>query len=150
MSWLDTVVQGILLGGLYCLYATGLSLIFGVMRVVNLAHGALTLLATYLALVAVEHTGISPLVALLLVAPVMFGMGYVIQRLLVNFSMGSGPLPPLLITFGLAVVIENGLLKGFTADSRGLGWSSRRRGWRAKAWTFRLRMPGASRCSRRS
>jgi branched-chain amino acid transport system permease protein len=120
MPWVNAIVQGILLGGLYALFATGLSLIFGVMRVVNLAHGVLTLLATYVALVVVEATGISPLLALVVVTPVMFGLGYAIQRWLVNPTLHGGVLPPLLVTFGLAIVVENALLEVFSADSRGL------------------------------
>jgi branched-chain amino acid transport system permease protein len=116
----NTVVQGVLLGGLYALFATGLSLIFGVMRVVNLAHGALTLLATFLALVAVQRTGLNPFVAMALVVPTMFVLGYVLQRGLINLTVGGGILPPLLVTFGLAIVVENILLKVFSADSRGL------------------------------
>jgi branched-chain amino acid transport system permease protein len=120
MPWVNAIVQGILLGGLYALFATGLSLIFGVMRVVNLAHGVLTLLATYVALVVVEATGISPLLALVVVIPLMFGLGFAIQRWLVNPTLQGGVLPPLLVTFGLAIVIENALLEVFSADSRGL------------------------------
>jgi branched-chain amino acid transport system permease protein len=120
MPWVNAIVQGVLLGGLYALFATGLSLVFGVMRVVNLAHGVLTLLATYVALVVVEATGISPLLALVVVIPVMFGLGYAIQRWLVNPTLHGGVLPPLLVTFGLAIVTENALLEVFSADSRGL------------------------------
>jgi branched-chain amino acid transport system permease protein len=120
MRWVSAAVQGVLLGGLYALFATGLSLIFGVMRVVNLAHGVLTLLAAYVALVVVESTGLGPLPALVVVVPVMFGLGYVIQRGLVDLTLGRGVLPPLLVTFGLAVIIENALLEIFSADSRGL------------------------------
>ena len=120
MTSLNAVVQGILLGGLYALFATGLSLIFGVMRVVNLAHGVLTLLAAYVALVVVDRTGINPLIAIAIVVPLMFLAGYVIQRFVINFTLGGGVLPPLLVTFGLAVIIENVLLRVFSANSRGL------------------------------
>jgi branched-chain amino acid transport system permease protein len=120
MTTVNAIVQGILLGGLYALFATGLSLIFGVMRVVNLAHGVFTLLAAYLALVIVEHTGINPLIAMAILVPLMFFGGYAIQRFVINFTLGGGVLPPLLVTFGLAVIIENTLLKVFSADSRGL------------------------------
>jgi branched-chain amino acid transport system permease protein len=120
MTWVNAVVQGIMLGGLYALFATGLSLVFGVMRVVNLAHGVLTVLAAFLAFVVVDHSGLHPLAATAIVVPVMFALGYVLQRGLINFTLGGGVLPPLLVTFGLAVVIENILLKVFSADSRGL------------------------------
>jgi branched-chain amino acid transport system permease protein len=116
----DAVVQGVLLGGLYALYASGLSLIFGVMRVVNLAHGDLSILAAYASLVLVSATGLNPLLSLVAVVPVMFGVGYVLQRGLVNRVLGRGELPPLLVTFGLAVIVQNALLEGFSADSRGL------------------------------
>ncbi|MGZ5297081.1 MAG: branched-chain amino acid ABC transporter permease [Actinomycetota bacterium] len=120
MGWVNAVVQGVLLGGLYALFATGLSLIFGVMRVVNLAHGVLTLLATFGALVVTQHTGLDPLLTLPVVVPTMFVLGYVLQRGVINLTFRGGILAPLLVTFGLAVMIENTLLKVFSADSRGL------------------------------
>lgn len=120
MTSVNAVLQGIMLGGLYALFATGLSLIFGVMRVVNLAHGVLTLLAAFLALVVVEHTGLNPLAAIAIVVPLMFMLGYLVQRFIINFTLRGDVLPPLLVTFGLAVIIENALLKVFSADSRGL------------------------------
>ena len=120
MKWVDAVAQGILLGGLYALFAAGLSLIFGVMRVVNLAHGDLAILTAFLALLVVDASGVNPLLTLVLLIPAMFALGYLLQRLLVNFTLGRDPLPPLLVTFGLAVIIQNALLEGFSADSRGL------------------------------
>ncbi|HEV3348297.1 MAG TPA: branched-chain amino acid ABC transporter permease [Methylomirabilota bacterium] len=120
MGWVDTVVQGLLLGGLYALFATGLSLIFGVMRIVNLAHGDLSILAAFLAVVAVESLGLHPFAALLLVAPLMAGLGYGLQRLLLNRLLGRGILPPILVTFGLSIIIQNVLLEVFSADSRRL------------------------------
>ena len=120
MVWIDTIVQGILLGGLYALFATGLSLIFGVMRLVNLAHGDFSILAAFIAVVAVQSLGLNPLVALLLVAPVMAAVGYGLQRLVLNRLLGRGILPAVLVTFGLSIVIQNGLLETFSADSRRL------------------------------
>lgn len=120
MDLVNAVVQGVLLGGLYALFAAGLSLVFGVMRIVNLAQGVLTLLAAFLALVVVEATGINPLPAMAIVVPVMFVVGYLLQRGIINFTVGAGVLPPILVTFGLAVIIENSLLQLFSADSRGL------------------------------
>lgn len=120
MTWVNAVVQGVLLGGLYALLASGLSLMFGVMRLVNLAHGALAVVAAYLALTVVEASGASPLLALLVVVPVMAGLGYALQRGVLNRAMRSGPLAPLLATFGLAVVVESALLEGFSADVRSL------------------------------
>ena len=120
MAWLDTVVQGILLGGLYALFATGLSLIFGVMRLVNLAHGDFSILAAFLAVVAVRALGLNPLVALALVAPVMAVVGYGLQRLVLNRLLGRGILPAVLVTFGFSIIIQNGLLESFSADSQRL------------------------------
>ena len=120
MAWLDTVVQGILLGGLYALFATGLSLIFGVMRLVNLAHGDFSILAAFIALVAVQALELNPLLALVLVVPVMAALGYGLQRLVLNRLLGRGILPAVLVTFGLSIVIQNGLLEAFSADSRRL------------------------------
>ena len=120
MEWLNTIIQGVLLGGLYAMFAAGLSLIFGVMRLVNIAHGDLIVLAAYVALVTVETLGINPLTSLLIVVPVMAALGYVLQRMLFNRTLGDDLLPPLLVTFGLSVIIQNALLEFFTADSRKL------------------------------
>ena len=120
MAWIDTLVQGILLGGLYALFATGLSLIFGVMRLVNLAHGDFSILAAFIAVAAVQALDVGPLWALVLVAPVMALVGYGLQRLVLNRLLGRGVLPAVLVTFGLSIVIQNGLLEIFSADSRRL------------------------------
>ncbi len=120
MQWVNTITQGILLGGLYALYGTGLSLIFGVMRLVNLAHGDFVVIAAYLALLFVQILGLSPLLSLVVVVPLLFGLGYLLQHNILNRTLGQGLMPPLLITFGLSVIIQNILLLGFTADSRGL------------------------------
>ena len=119
-GWVDTVLQGLLLGGLYALFATGLSLIFGVMRIVNLAHGDLSILAAFLAVVVVEALGWNPFLGLILVAPLMAGLGYGLQRLVLNRLLGQGILPPILVTFGFSIIIQNGLLETFSADSRRL------------------------------
>lgn len=118
MQWLDTIVQGILLGGLYALFAAGLSLVFGVMRLVNLAHGDLIVLAAYLILVLVSALGLHPFLAALIAAPIMFGVGWALQFSILNRTLGGDILSPLLVTFGLSIVIQNALLEGFTADSR--------------------------------
>src|SRR5262249_9253294 len=120
MEWINIVVQGVLTGGLYALFAAGLSLIFGVMRLVNIAHGDLIVLAAYLALVATNALGINPLISIAIVAPLMAAIGYGLQRTLLNRTLGEDLLPPLLVTFGLSVIIQNGLLELFTADSRKL------------------------------
>jgi len=120
MMFLDTFAQGLLLGGLYALFAAGLSLVFGIMRLVNLAHGDLIILAAYLILTVVTVTGLHPFLAVLIAAPLMFGLGWLLQTHLLNRVLGTDILPPLLVTFGLSVVIQNGLLVGFTADSQKL------------------------------
>ena len=119
-EWINVIVQGVLIGGLYAMFAAGLSLIFGIMRLVNIAHGDLIVLAAYLALVTATTLGLNPIVGLVIVVPVMAAIGYLIQRLLLNRTLGDDLLPPLLVTFGLSVIIQNGLLELFTADSRRL------------------------------
>jgi branched-chain amino acid transport system permease protein len=121
MIWIDTIVQGVLLGGLYALFAAGLSLVFGIMRLVNLAHGDLIVLAAYLILVIVSALGLNPFLAAVVAAPVMFGVGWGLQRVVLNRTLGEDILPPLLVTFGLSIVIQNALLEGFSADSRRIG-----------------------------
>lgn len=121
MNWLDTIMQGILLGGLYALFAAGLSLIFGIMRLVNLAHGDLIVLGAYLVLFVTGTTDLNPFLAAALVMPIMFFLGWGLQRLILNRVVGSDILPPLLVTFGLSIVIQNGLLMVYSADSRRVG-----------------------------
>jgi branched-chain amino acid transport system permease protein len=120
MLWLNVILQGVLTGGLYAMFAAGLSLIFGVMRLVNIAHGDLIVLAAYIALIASAALGINPLLSLIVVVPAMALIGYVLQRGLLNRTIGDDLLPPLLVTFGLSIIIQNGLLEVFTADSRKL------------------------------
>jgi branched-chain amino acid transport system permease protein len=120
MDWLNAVVQGLLLGGLYALLATGLSLMFGVMRLVNLAQGDLTILAAFLALALIEATGVGPVVALVVIVPVMMIGGYLLQRGLLNRTLEGGVMPPILVTFGLAVILQNVLLGVYSADSQGI------------------------------
>ncbi len=120
MIWIETIVQGVLLGGLYALFAAGLSLVFGIMRLVNLAHGDLIVMGAYLILVVVSVSGLNPFFAALVAAPFMFTVGWILQRAVLNRTLGEDILPPLLVTFGLSVVIQNTLLEGFTADSQRL------------------------------
>jgi branched-chain amino acid transport system permease protein len=120
MHWVNIVTQGVLIGGLYAMFAAGLALIFGVMRLVNIAHGDLIVLAAYVALMITDTVGLNPLLAIAVVAPVMAGIGYALQRGLLNRTLGDDLLPPLLVTFGLSVIIQNALLEVFTADSRRL------------------------------
>lgn len=118
MEWINAIVQGVLLGGLYGLFAAGLSLIFGVMRLVNVAHGDLIVLSAFLALVVTTTIGVHPFIALVFVVPMMAAIGYFLQRGILNHALGDDILPPLLVTFGLSVILQNGLLEVFTADSR--------------------------------
>ncbi len=120
MEWVNIIIQGVLIGGLYAMFAAGLALIFGVMRLVNIAHGDLIVLAAYVALMTTDTLGVNPLLALVIVVPVMALIGYVLQRGILNSTLGDDVLPPLLVTFGLSVIIQNALLQTFTADSRRL------------------------------
>ncbi len=120
MAWLSVIVQGTLLGGLYALFAIGLSLTFGIMRLVNIGHGDLIVLAAFIALIIVQGLGLHPLVSLVLVVPAMFVLGYLLQRGVLNRTLGESILPPLLVTFGMSVIIENVLLQLFGADTRRL------------------------------
>lgn len=120
MIWIDSLIQGILLGGLYALFAAGLSLVFGIMRLVNLAHGDLIVFSAYITLAFVSLLGLHPFVAAIVAAPVMFGIGWLLQRLVLNRVLGPDILPPLLVTFGLSIVLQNALLETWSADSRRL------------------------------
>jgi branched-chain amino acid transport system permease protein len=120
LDWLGTIIQGVLLGGLYALFAAGLSLIFGIMRLVNLAHGDLIVLAAFAILSLATWLGFDPFLAALLGMPAMFAAGFALQHVLLNRALGRDLLPPLLVTFGLSIIIQNGLLEAFTADSRRL------------------------------
>lgn len=120
MEWINVVVQGILIGGLYALFAAGLSLIFGVMRLVNIAHGDLIVMAAFLGLTVTTTVGIHPLMALVIVVPLMALLGYLLQYGLLNQTMGDDILPPLLVTFGLSVIIQNALLELYSADPQKL------------------------------
>ena len=120
MNTVQIVIQGALLGGLYALFAIGLSLSFGIMRLVNIAHGDLIVLSAYVGLMVINATGMYPIATLVIVMPVMFCLGYLLQRGLLNQTLSGGLLPPLLVTFGLSVIIENVLLEAFGADNRRL------------------------------
>ncbi|PWU23790.1 MAG: branched-chain amino acid ABC transporter permease [Candidatus Rokuibacteriota bacterium] len=119
MTWINQIVQGVLLGGYYAVLACGLSLMFGVMRIINLAHGDLAVLGAFLVFVLSEH-GVSPWVALAPVLAVMALFGWGLQRTMLERSLRSGVLTPLLTTFGLAIVIQNLLFERFGADERSL------------------------------
>ena len=121
MAWVNAIIQGILTGGLYALFACGLSLMFGVMKVVNLAHGDLAVIGAYVALGVITVTHIPALWSFVIVVPIMALLGYGLQRTLIQAALDRGVLITLLVTFGLSVVIESGLLQFINADSHSLG-----------------------------
>jgi branched-chain amino acid transport system permease protein len=120
MTWVNAIVQGILVGGLFALFATGLSLGFGVMRIVNLAHGDLAILAAFIAFSLSATLDVNPLVTLVIVLPGAFVVGIVLQRLVFDRVVGVDPAFAIVATFGLSIVIQNAMLEKYTADTRGL------------------------------
>ena len=121
MAWVNAIIQGLLTGGLYALFACGLSLMFGVMKVVNLAHGDLAVVAGYLAVGVIALTHMPVLWTIPVVIVLMAIIGYILQRSIIQGAISRGELTTLIVTFGLSIVIENGLQQFFTANSRGLG-----------------------------
>lgn len=124
MVWINTILQGVMLGGLYGLFAMGLSLIFGVMRLLNIAHGDFIILSAYLGLIVSQLLGLHPLIAPLVVVPLMALLGYWLQRSLLNRTVGKNLLAPLLVTFGFSIISQNLLLEIFTADNQMLSTGS--------------------------
>jgi branched-chain amino acid transport system permease protein len=120
----NAIVQGVFLGAFYAVLACGLSVMFGVMRIINLAHGDVAVLGAYITFVVVEHTGASAFVAFAVALPVMLVLGYILQLTILERSLKSGILTPLLATFGLSIVIQNLLLIAFSPDVRSLGGSA--------------------------
>jgi branched-chain amino acid transport system permease protein len=120
MIWITQLVNGILLGGYYALIACGLSFMFGVMGIINLAHGDLAVLSACLVFLITDTTNVSPFIALIAVLPAMALLGWGLQRWMLERSLRAGMLVPLLTTFGLGIVIENGLFESFGADTRSL------------------------------
>ena len=120
MTWLNAVLQGILLGGQYALLACGLSLMFGVMRIVNLAHGVLAVLAAYVAMTWLQQVGGSAFLPLIVVLPLFAVLGYLLQRGLLNRALPQGELAPLLVTFGLAVITTNLIQEVWSPDSQSI------------------------------
>jgi branched-chain amino acid transport system permease protein len=117
---IEILVQGLLLGGLYCLFALGLSLMFGVMRLTNTAHGDFIILAAFGAVAATSALAWSPFGVAVLLLPLSFVFGYAVQRWVLNGTLGKDPLPSLVVTFGVSIVIQNALLEVFSADPRSL------------------------------
>jgi branched-chain amino acid transport system permease protein len=120
MIWLNQVIQGVLLGGYYAMIACGLSFMFSVMRIINLAHGSLSIVAAFALWLLAERLGISPFSGLVLVLPAMALIGVALQRFILEQSLRGGALVPILSTFGLTIVIENLLFENFGADTRSL------------------------------
>jgi branched-chain amino acid transport system permease protein len=116
----DTLIQGLLLGGLYCLFALGQSLMFGVMRLTNTAQGDFIVLAAFGAIAATTLVAVNPGVVALILLPAAFAFGFVLQRFVLNGTLGKDPLPSLVVTFGLSIVIQNALLELFSADPRSI------------------------------
>ena len=121
MQWVNAIIQGLLTGGLYALFACGLSLMFGVMKVVNLAHGDLATIAGYIGVGIIAVTHMPVLWSIPVVVLLMAVLGYVMQRSILQAAITRGELTTLIVTFGLSIIIENGLQQFFKADSRGLG-----------------------------
>lgn len=117
---IQPLLNGILLGGLYAVIALGLSTMFGIVKLVNLAHGDLMILSSYLSLVFISWLGVTPLLSIVFVVPIMFGLGFVIQAFLLNRVLGKEMEPPLLVAFGLSIILQNVLLLVFTPDARSL------------------------------
>ena len=124
---IETVIQGLLLGGLYCLFALGQSLMFGVMRLTNTAQGDFVILGSFAAITGMSllanigpANGFTPFIVMLLLLPLAFGFGYALQRYVLNGTLGKDPLPSLVVTFGLSIVIQNLLLEVFSADPRSI------------------------------
>ena len=115
---IDILIQGLLLGGLYCLFALGLSLMYGVMRVTNIAHGDFLMLFAFLTISASTALSLHPAVAGLLLLPLAFAVGYLLQSWFLNRTIGRDPLPSLVLTFGFSFVIQNLLLEVYSADPR--------------------------------
>jgi branched-chain amino acid transport system permease protein len=124
VTYLNLIIQGVLLGGLYAIFALGLSLSVGVMRFVNIAHGDFIVLVSFLLLTVATALHINVLLALVLMIPVAFGGGWLLQRVLLQRVIGPNVLLPLLVTFGLSIIVQNGLLQGFGADTRTLSAGS--------------------------
>jgi branched-chain amino acid transport system permease protein len=118
--FLNQLLQGVFLGGYYALLACSLSFLFGVMRIVNLAHGSIVVVSAFLLFVLADRAELSPWLALLVVVPLMAGLGWLLQRLVLDRSLRGGLLVPLLATFGLAIVLDNALFETFGADTRSL------------------------------
>ena len=115
---IQPIINGILLGGLYAMVAVGMSMMFGIVRIVNLAHGDLMILASYLGMALVVWLGINPFLSILIVVPILFIIGFLIQNLMIKRVLGKDMEPPLLIAFGISIIVQNLLLMIFSPDAK--------------------------------
>lgn len=120
MIWIEIIINGLLLGGLYALFGLGLSLIFGVMKIANIAHGEMAIGGAFLAIAATNLIGIPLWLTILLTLALTWTIGFALQMTVINRVLGDDPMPPLLLTFGLSIVIQNLLVELFGADNRSL------------------------------
>ena len=116
---IQAIIQGVLIGGLYAAIGLGMSMIFGIVKITNLAHGDFMILACYISLIFLGIIN-DPLVTLVVVIPIMFFVGFGFQKSILNRVIGRGDEPPLLITFGISIIIQNLLLYFFTANAQKL------------------------------
>ena len=120
MRWLDAVIQGILLGGTYAQYALGMALMFGVMRIVNIAHGDLIILLALIGISLASTFGLGPFTVMVLLVPLGAAIGWLLQRVVLNRVIGDDPLPSIIATFGLSIALQNLMLQVWSADTRSL------------------------------
>ena len=120
MHWIEGIVQGVLLGGLYAQYALGMALMFGVMKIVNVTHGDLVILLALIGISLADFTGIGPWGVLATLVPVGAAIGWLLQRAVLNRVVGNDPLPSLIATFGLSIALQNAMLVVWSADTRSL------------------------------
>jgi branched-chain amino acid transport system permease protein len=120
MKWLDALIQGILLGGMYAQYALGMALMFGVMRIVNIAHGDFVVLMALIGVSLAAFLGLGPFPLILIVVPIAFLLGWLLQKAILNKVVGEDPLPSLIATFGLSIALQNLMQEIWSADTRSL------------------------------
>ncbi|HEY1783177.1 MAG TPA: branched-chain amino acid ABC transporter permease [Roseiarcus sp.] len=120
MQWLDAVIQGVLLGGAYAQYALGMALMFGVMRIVNIAHGDIIILLALIGISLAAKFGLGPFTVMFLLVPIAAAMGWILQRTILNGVLGDDPLPSLIATFGLSIALQNFMLEIWSADTRSM------------------------------
>lgn len=120
MQWFDALVQGVLLGGMYAQYALGMALMFGVMRIVNVSHGDLVILLSLIGISLASAFGLGPFTVMVALVPLAVGLGWLLQKAILNRVVGDDPLPSLIATFGLSLALQNLMLQIWSANSRSL------------------------------